>query len=428
MKSIIKIQCMSFFDYYFSRYSDTPTFFSDIPEDSLGMIVVIPCYNDSFIFHTLSSLEKTNESECSIEVIVIVNSGENTSQEIIEKNREIFAELNRRSTNKHYNRFKLQTILVEDIPKKHAGVGNARKTGMDEAIRRFRSINKPKGILISLDADCLVCKDYFRIIEKAFKKNPQNEGFVFQYQHNFDTTFYSVEEINACRLYEIYLRYYKLALAISGFPYSFQTIGSCFAVTAEAYIKVGGMSRRQGGEDFYFLHKLAQTTKIEEISEILVFPSPRISERVPFGTGPTVKNIIDSGMYRVYNFELFLILKHFFQYFDVFSTARENIELNDIPKEIINFVGNENLLKTMEECKQNTKQKNNLKKRLFSKFDAFFIVKFLNTFDKNSLYPPMDIQTAVNSLFDYYSQHPQIELTLAQKKDIELITDSLNNI
>ena len=43
-----------------------------------------------------------------------------------------------------------------------------------------------------------------------------------------------------------------------GYPDSIYTIGSAFAVRAEAYMKQGGMNRRQAGEDFYFLYKLTK--------------------------------------------------------------------------------------------------------------------------------------------------------------------------
>jgi len=411
---------MSFSEHYFSRYSNLSAFSAVPPQNNLAAIVVIPCYNDDFIFHTLRSLENTTKSEYKIEVIVVVNSREVDSKEIVEKNKSIFEELKRQSESFHYERFELLAILMENIPRKIAGVGTARKTGMDEAVRRFDSINNPKGIIISLDADCLVGQNYFQTIEKTLKENPQKEGFVFQFQHNFDSKLYSEEEIKACRLYELYLRYYKLALNMTGFPHCFHTIGSCFAVTASAYTKIGGMSRRQGGEDFYFLHKLAQMTEIEEIAEILVFPSPRISERVPFGTGPSIKNIVATRAYFVYNFELFLILKRFFCCIDTFSVDKK-LNLSEIPTEIADFVGKENLLKIFEECNLNAKQEGKLKKRLFSKFDAFFVVKFLNSFDKNSFYPTIKIQNAVKLLLNHYSQNSQLSLTSSQEKDIELI-------
>ena len=368
---------MIFSEQYFARYQNVPTFFECVPEKNVGWIVVIPCYDDDFAFKTLSSLENTENTEFAIEVIVVVNSGENTPREIVEENKRIFDKLKKQSEDSYYKKFRLLPILIENVPRKIAGVGNARKIGMDEAVRRFSRIEKPNGIIASLDADCLVSESYFSTIEKTAIENPKVGGFVFEFQHDFDDHIYSSAEIVACQAYENYLRYYKSSLKMTGFPHSFHTIGSCFAVRAESYAKVGGMSRRQGGEDFYFLHKLAQMTGIVEIDETLVFPSPRISSRVPFGTGPTVKNIIEKGEFQVYPFESFLILKRFFDSFDRFS-ANKKVEMNEIPLEIIRFAGETNLQKIFDECFANAKQGQNLKKRLFSKFDAFFVVKFLN--------------------------------------------------
>ena len=87
------------------------------------------------------------------------------------------------------------------------------------------------------------------------------------------------------QLYEDYLHYYKKALDYAGFPDSIYTIGSAFAVRADAYVKQGGMNRRQAGEDFYFLNKLTKLGKITEINDAYVYPSARVSDRVPFGTG-----------------------------------------------------------------------------------------------------------------------------------------------
>ena len=292
-------------------------------------------------------------------------------------------------------------VIIENISKKIAGVGYARKTGMDEAVRRFAAINKPDGIIVSLDADSLVNKNYFVSIENNFRQNPKNEVFTFQFQHDFNPILYSKEEIEACKLYEIYLRYFRLALLSTAFPYCFHTIGSCFGVKASAYVKVGGMPCKQGGEDFYFLHKLAPMTTIGEIKEILVYPSPRLSDRVPFGTGPSVKNIMENNHYLVYNVRLFFILKDFFSSLHRLANT-ENIDLNIIPQEIIDFVGKDNLLSIINECRKNAKLGKNLTKRLFSKFDAFFIVKFLNSFDAKSNYPPMDVFEAATLLLKYY--------------------------
>ena len=95
--------------------------------------------------------------------------------------------------------------------------------------------------------------------------------------------------------YELHLRYHVRVQKWIGFPYAFQTIGSAMAVRAWAYVKQGGMNRRHAGEDFYFLQKISWLGPISELSTVTVFPSPRLSGRVPFGTGKAVGDYIESG-------------------------------------------------------------------------------------------------------------------------------------
>jgi len=385
---------------YFSRYKTLPAFFEQKPNDNVGIIVVIPCYDDDFVFQTLENINVTNKPNCAVEVIVVVNSGENTEIDIVNKNQITLKNLiNISESNNYY--FKILPILIENVPKKFAGVGNARKTGMDEAVRRFTQIENVNGVIVSLDSDCRIGKNYFTEIEKYFINNSKSECCTINFQHDFDKNLYLEKEIVACRLYEIYLRYFRLCLAATGFPFCFHTIGSCFAVKALCYCKSGGMARLQAGEDFYFLHKAAQNTKIGRIDAKLVFPAPRISDRVPFGTGKTIRKIIENQHYKVYNFELFMLLKNFFAFFDNIFDSK-NIDLEFIPKEIINFLSEEKLTAIFQETILNTKRKEQFIKRLYSKFDAFFIIKFLNSFNNSKDFPPIDLFEAIKKLLDYY--------------------------
>jgi hypothetical protein len=384
---------------YFFRYKTLPPFFDEKPKKHVGIIVVIPCFDDEFILQTLDSLNVANKPNCSVEVIAVINSAENTDINIINKNHIIFNNIkNINKTNKYF--FKILPILLENVDKKFAGVGNARKTGMDEAVRRFMAIDK-NGIIANLDSDCLVAENYFTEIEKYFVNNSKSECCTINFQHNFDENLYSSVEISACKLYEIYLRYFRLSLSAAGFPYCFHTIGSCFAVKALCYTKLGGMARLQAGEDFYFLHKAAQATNVGRIVEKLVFPAPRFSNRVPFGTGKAIQKIVENEQYNVYNFDLFLILKDFFALFDkIFET--KNIDLTLFPQEIINFATEKKLLEIFNETILNTKHKEQFIKRLYSKFDAFFVIRFLNFFNNSKIFPPIELNIAVKKLFDYY--------------------------
>ena len=395
---------MNFAAHYFERYKALPPFFYDEPDKELRIVVIIPCIDDDFIFNTLDSLDSANTIDAKIEVIVNVNSGENTPGGIIERNRIIFSGLKQKAESGYYRNFRLLPILVEGTVKKKSGVGFARKTAMDEAVRRFASVNNPDGLIVSLDADTVVSEKYFQEIERAMCDDSFG-CFTFQFKHNYDMDVYPEDVINACKMYEIYLRYYRLSLKTFDFPFAIHTIGSCFAIRAEAYIKLGGMTPRQGGEDFYFLQKAVKMHPVYEIMKPLVFPSPRISNRVPFGTGPSVRNIIEQGHYSVYNFMLFGLLKAFYGLFPALEKpVSENEYVKErIPAEIMNYIGSSSFEEILSECRKYSSSSKTFVKRMYDNFDAFFIVKFLNTFNDSSDYPPIDVSEAGKILLHYYN-------------------------
>ncbi|MBQ4475861.1 MAG: glycosyltransferase family 2 protein [Bacteroidales bacterium] len=387
---------MNFAESYYKRYSVAPKIFNGNPRSDTGIIVVIPCYDDEFIFTTLRSLDSANCPPCSVEVIVVVNSAEYTDVAVVEKNRRIYASLCEKKDS--YLNFALQPYIIEGVQHKIAGVGNARKVGMDEAVWRFATIENPRGVIVSLDADCLVSEDYFTEIYSRFycaKDHPN--ACTLQFRHNFDEKLYSGQEIDACRRYEMYLRYFRLAQKVAGIPQCLHTIGSCLAVTAETYARMGGMARRQAGEDFYFLQKLALQSKVASVDKPIVFPSPSVSERVPFGTGRSVKKIIETGSCKVYNFGLFLLLKEFYSAFPSLYDGDSTI-----PREIIEFVGEQKFKSLVDECRKNTSDCKSFVKRMFAKFDVFFMIRFLNSFSESKIYPPEEIEAAVAKLLEYY--------------------------
>ena len=397
---------MNFTANYFERYNSYSAFITENPNPDTNLIVVIPCYRDEFIFKTLDSLFANNITEVNVEIIVVVNFSVDDNENTKQLNRNIYNQLKDYKKTFIDSKIRIYPIIIEDVPKKHAGVGNARKAGMDEAARRFEKINNPFGIIVSLDADTLVHKDYLKETEKSFENNKNQGACLIQFEHDFDASVYEKEVITAAKYYELYLRYFRLALKLTGFPYPYHTIGSCFAVTAETYVKAGGMSRRQGGEDFYFIHKIAPLTKIGVVNKKLVYPSPRVSDRVPFGTGPSVKKIINEKKYMVYNFDAFIRLKEFFGTFDELY-AKTNDAIDEIPKIIKDYYGKEKIIEIINECKVNTNSLSNFKKRMFSNFNAFFIIKFLNSLSNHNLLMPEDVLLCSQKLLKYYNFSPE---------------------
>ena len=95
--------------------------------------------------------------------------------------------------------------------------------------------------------------------------------------------------------YEVWLRHYVAGLAFAGSDWAYPTIGSTLEVQATAYAAVRGVPRRQAGEDFHLLAKLAKLGPVEHGGPVEVTLQSRVSNRVPFGTGPAVARAIETG-------------------------------------------------------------------------------------------------------------------------------------
>jgi hypothetical protein len=194
-----------------------------------------------------------------------------------------------------------------EIPEREGGVGTARKIGMDAALTLFDGPEPGGGLIYCLDADTLVEKNYLPAVCNHFS-DTHDSAAVVGYAHQRPDDF---GLLSAICCYEIYLRAYVMGLSFAGSPYAFHAIGSTMACTARAYVDVRGMNRRTAAEDFHFLNKLAKIGSIGVIKTTSVFPSPRPSKRVPFGTGRRVLRFITGGTdeYRLYDPRIFEILR-----------------------------------------------------------------------------------------------------------------------
>jgi hypothetical protein len=135
-------------------------------------------------------------------------------------------------------------------------------------------------------------------------------ALIYPFRHSFVAVNDAVQEqadettaplrqkiMQATQLYEFSLRYYVAGLNYAGSPYAFHTIGSTIAVNSEHYAKVRGFPRRNAGEDFYLLNKLAKVGCIRQLNAVAdcepVDIAARLSDRVPFGTGAATGRIME---------------------------------------------------------------------------------------------------------------------------------------
>ncbi len=294
-------------------------------------VVVIPCYSEFRNLPALLESLNLNSSGYLNEtafLFVINNSSE--CAETVRKNNADTLDFFREIISHPENRYGKLNIAIVDAatgnlapPPKLAGVGLARKIGMDAALSLLGEENFKEGIIVALDADCTVSDNYLEEIFIAFSQNP--EGFaIFNYEH----TFSDENGINdAITAYEIFLRYYVLGLRFANSHYALHTIGSAFACRPALYIKCEGMNKLKAGEDFYFIEKMAKQSGYKYIKEATVFPSPRPSKRVPFGTGRAVLNYLGEPEKRdlLYDPLIFSILKEWLKVYDEFTENPEAI-------------------------------------------------------------------------------------------------------
>lgn len=228
--------------------------------DDAEIVVVIPAFAEGDISEVLQSVQRALPDAWTI---VVVND---SSTEHLRSN-EITAEICTEFPN---------TIAIDRYTTPFVGgVGAARRVGMDNALWLSRRLDD--AWIVSLDADTTIDGDYASALRSA-----ESPAVLCRYRHPLTN--------DAIVHYETWMRLHELALSHASSPFAFSALGSRFAVRHSAYCAVSGMPRRQAGEDFHFLNKVVKTfgaSGIERVS-VVVSPSDRASERVPFGTGPSV--------------------------------------------------------------------------------------------------------------------------------------------
>ena len=365
---------ISVVDKYFKRFQTKKIQVDLLPSNDLKIIIVIPVYNEENISATLDSLFiNQDDLSFSVEVITLVNNSEDAKPEIKDQNLATFKELEKLSKTYQIINITLIPVYINNLDQKHAGVGWARKLGMDLALQRFRKINYD-GVIVGLDADTTVESNYLNSIYHFFKKTNFNSASI-HFEHpiqgnDFDDLHYQ-QIIN----YELHLRYYKNSLEFANLPYSYHTIGSAFAVNASSYAKQGGMNRRKAGEDFYFITKLIKGENFGEITKTKVIPSPRISKRVPFGTGRSIYEGINNqkNLLLTYDFKSFELIKNWIELIE-----NKVFKYEFFPNLLRSFMTKDKWIKNHLMILNNTNSDIKYMKLFFSVFDSFWMLKLIH--------------------------------------------------
>lgn len=396
--------------------------------ENIEQVVVIPAYAErEMLFATLASVAANNDESLERALILcVVNNKADASFADKENNAQTLAVLsaliNKRPFNKSVLADDLYASLQKiadrplrlgyidassngmEIPFRLGGVGMARKIGMDMALRLLTNPCSAQCLILSLDADTLVQPDYLSVIRNFFSSGKTQTGVV-EYEHQLPLN--AIERSAMC-YYEIFLRYWVLGLQYAQSPYAFHSIGSTIVTTADSYLSVRGMNRRGAGEDFYFLNKLAKTGPIHRISETVVYPSARISRRVPFGTGAAIEKIITgtSPEIGLYDPRIFIILKEWIAVMKQSFNCSENQIITkawEIDSGLRNFLVARGFLSVWPRIRQNLKDYETYERQFHNWFDGFETLKLVNYLTKE-FYPRISLISALKKILEMHNK------------------------
>lgn len=267
------------------------------------------------------------------------------------------------------------------------GVGTARKLGGDLAARLWASgqIECPR--IASSDADVTLPSDYFASLAGEVAESTRSAAWLWPFNHEpggdpaIDV---------ATALYEISLRYYVLGLAAAGSCYAYQSIGSTLCVDARDYLSVRGFPKREAGEDFYLLGKLAKVGPLRRVQATPVGIRARASDRVPFGTGRRAREIAEQTRagreFTLYSPQIFGALGAVLHGLDEFAqstrlaaldqalTARVP-ELAEPARRVLQAQG---LFSALTSAATQAKTGSALRRRIHTWFDAFRTLQFVH--------------------------------------------------
>ncbi len=260
------------------------------------------------------------------------------------------------------------------IPNK-LGVGLARKVGADIATMLINRGVVQSRMIYSTDADAQLPPGYFDSDDSI------SGGYVYPFKHVVEQQ----SLVLAMQLYEFSLHYYVAGLEYADSGYAFHTIGSCLAINYEAYAKVRGFPKRAAGEDFYLLNKIAKVGELKTLKEPAINIAGRVSDRVPFGTGPAISKISCMKAplleYKYYDPRVFECLRLLLTSLEVDWVGEEleaDIKFGDYQEQIYSALEAMGFYEVEKKLQRQSKTLEQFLRRCAEWFDAFRTLKFIH--------------------------------------------------
>lgn len=294
---------------YLNRHAEPETYLARTQQASTNhqyqSALVLPAFDEppEPIKRTLEKARAENAI-----VIAVINCPDTAAAAEIERTRDLFNAL----TQCQARHLLMVNRVDEPIPRRQ-GVGLARKIGADIALELFSAGKLVSPWIYSTDADAVLPDNYFQ--------HPLGAAgaAVFAHRHHAKDG----RLAKAVALYDQHMAYYVAGLSFAGSRYAMPSLGSALAIHAHTYAQIRGFPRRAAAEDFYLLNKAVKIAPVEYHPQVVIDIEARVSQRVPFGTGPALNKIaelLDAGQsYNSYDVEVFVQLKHTLAALDRFA-------------------------------------------------------------------------------------------------------------
>jgi hypothetical protein len=195
----------------------------------------------------------------------------------------------------------LRIAVVEGaLPPSAANVGSARKILLDGVAERFISAGRPHGIVATTDADTVVAPDWVRRTREEMRRAEAVAGFV---EIGPEDQLAMPPAVRALYGHETAFRraWTQLESLIDPrpedpFPRHGAFVGASMAVTAELYVRAGGIPPIACLEDREFLAALRRVdARIRHSLDVRAFTSDRRQGRVAGGFGTFVNHLYTFG-------------------------------------------------------------------------------------------------------------------------------------
>jgi hypothetical protein len=332
---------------YLARHAEPEAAAADALAGEFGHVLVIPSYGEGqSLFDTLDSVPRGPAGETLI--LVVLNARQDSPAAVHEANEAARKRLAGGDSDARavavdppISDFAFahgRLVLVDRARAGHflpegQGVGLARKVGNDFALRLHAAARVASPWIHNTDADTILSNDYFDQTAKIPEAG--NAAALYFFEHRFGEEAALAE---AARLYEVSLRYYTLGLAWARSPYAYEAMGSCLAVRPGAYAEVRGFPKKNAAEDFYVLNKLAKVRSIVRLAGRPLLLDGRISDRVPFGTGRALSDLVSRRRalagFRLYHPAVFAHLAAWLRVLEASakSGGRVDVALGELPR------------------------------------------------------------------------------------------------